>query len=271
VNSDDECPDVAPPEGLDRDENGCTDDIDQDGVNDDVDAFPDDATQTEDRDGDGYGDNPSGNNPDSCRDTPSQWIENVLLNGCAVEELDDDDDGILNGYDNCSDTPLGEVGEIDSDGCSLSQIDSDGDGTPDSVDQCPDTKADAEMGGGGCSKAQLAYTPDDGGSSLNLMTIAIAAGLLIIIVGGGAAFFLLNRDDDDSEVDDLRPQAAEVFESLAQEKLTATDTTETTSSKGSVDQSGITVDDDGIEWWQDEAGVWWYRSLSMDDWAVFEQ
>jgi hypothetical protein len=134
------------------------------------------------------------------------------------------------------------------------------------------------------------------------MAIAIAAGLLMIIVGGGAAFFLLNRDDDDSEVDDLRPQASEVFESLAQEKLTATDTTETdssstvvqnvtynirdsaivgdinanlkektASSEGSDGQSGITVDDDGIEWWQDEAGVWWYRSLSMDDWAVFEQ
>jgi hypothetical protein len=271
ANSDDECPDVAPPEGLDRDENGCTDDIDQDGVNDDVDAFPDDATQTEDRDGDGYGDNTSGNNPDSCFDTPSQWIENVLLNGCAVEELDDDNDGLLNGYDNCSDTPLGEVGEIDSEGCSLSQIDSDDDGTPDSDDQCPDTKAGAEMGDGGCSKAQLAYSSDDGGSSLNLMAIAIAAGLLIIVVGGGAAFFLLNRDDDDSEVDDLRPQAAEVFESLAQEKLTATDTTETASTEGSDGQSGITVDDDGIEWWQDEAGVWWYRSLSMDDWAVFEQ
>ena len=273
VNSNDECPDVAPPEGLDRDENGCTDDIDQDGVNDDVDAFPNDTTQTEDRDGDGYGDNLSGVNPDSCRDTPSQWIENVSINGCAEEEEDFDDDGILNGYEgaNCSDTPPGEVGEIDSEGCSPSQIDSDGDGTPDSVDQCPDTKAGVEAGEGGCSTAQLAYTSDNGGSSLNLMAIAIAAGLLMIIVGGGAAFFLLNRDDDDSEVDDLRPQAAEVFESLAQERLTATDTTGTASPEGSDGQSGITVDDDGIEWWQDEAGVWWYRSLSMDDWAVFEQ
>ena len=269
VNSEDDCPDVAPPEGLDRDENGCTDDIDQDGVNDDVDAFPNDATQTEDRDGDGFGDNPSGDDPDSCRDTPSQWIANVSINGCAEEEEDFDEDGIINGYDNCSGTPDGE--EIDSDGCSLSQTDSDGDGTPDSVDQCPDTKAGAETGEGGCSKAQLAYESDNGGSNLNLMAIAIAAALLIIVVGGGAAFFILNRDGDDSDADDLRPQAAEVFESLAQEKLTTTDNTEAASSEGSDGQSGITVDDDGIEWWQDEAGVWWFRSLSMDDWEVFEQ
>jgi hypothetical protein len=164
-----------------------------------------------------------------------------------------------------------EVGEIDSSGCSLSQVDSDDDGTPDSVDQCPDTKAGAEVGEGGCSMAQLAYTSDDSGSSLNLMTIAMVAGLLVIIVGGGAAFFLLNRDGDDSDVGDLRPQATEVFESLAQAKSTDTDITETVSTGGSGDQSGITVDDDGVEWWQDEAGVWWYRSLSMDDWAVFEQ
>jgi len=272
ANSDDECPEVAPPEGLDRDENGCTDDIDQDGVNDDVDAFPDDPTQTEDRDGDGYGDNPApANEPDSCLDTPPQWIENVYSNGCAGEELDDDDDGIMNGYDNCSDTPASEVGDIDSAGCSISQIDSDEDGIFDDVDQCPDTKPDAEMGEGGCSKAQLAYSSDDGGSGLNLMNIAIAAGLLIIVVGGGAAFFFLNRDGDELDADDLRPQAAEVFESLAQDKLSETDDTETVSSGSSGEQSGITVDDDGVEWWQDEAGVWWYRSLSMDDWAIFEE
>jgi hypothetical protein len=33
---------------------------------------------------------------------------------------------------------------------------------------------------------------------------------------------------------------------------------------------GITVDEDGTEWWQDENGVWWYRNVSMDDWVLFE-
>lgn len=270
ANSDDECPEVAPPEGLDRDENGCTDDIDQDGVNDDVDAFPNDPTQTLDRDGDGFGDNPAGANPDSCLDTPSQWVENVYSNGCAGEELDDDNDGVMNGYDNCSDTPSSEVEDVDSAGCSISQTDSDGDGTFDDVDQCPDTKPGAEMGEGGCSKEQLAYESDDASAGLNMMTLAIVAGLLLTVVGGGAAFFFLNKDGDDSGADNLRPQATEVFESMAQEKLSQTDDLEIEGSRSSDNQSEITVDNDGVEWWQDEEGVWWYRSLSMDDWAIFE-
>jgi hypothetical protein len=35
-------------------------------------------------------------------------------------------------------------------------------------------------------------------------------------------------------------------------------------------QQDITVDEDGVEWWEDEEGVWWYRSAEMDDWEVWE-
>ena len=34
---------------------------------------------------------------------------------------------------------------------------------------------------------------------------------------------------------------------------------------------GITVDDDGTEWWEDEDGVWWYREEGWEDWAVWEE
>ena len=33
---------------------------------------------------------------------------------------------------------------------------------------------------------------------------------------------------------------------------------------------GITVDEDGTEWWEDEEGVWWYREEGWEDWAVWE-
>ena len=38
------------------------------------------------------------------------------------------------------------------------------------------------------------------------------------------------------------------------------------------DDSGqdISVDEDGVEWWEDEEGVWWYRSPEMDDWEIWE-
>lgn len=34
---------------------------------------------------------------------------------------------------------------------------------------------------------------------------------------------------------------------------------------------GVTVDEDGTEWWEDEDGVWWYREEGWEDWAVWEE
>jgi uncharacterized membrane protein len=48
-------------------------DSDEDGVYDDIDAFPRDDTQWSDFDGDGFGDNPDGNNPDYYPRDPSKW------------------------------------------------------------------------------------------------------------------------------------------------------------------------------------------------------
>ena len=36
-------------------------------------------------------------------------------------------------------------------------------------------------------------------------------------------------------------------------------------------EAEITVDEEGTEWWEDEQGVWWYRSGDMDDWEVWEE
>ena len=34
---------------------------------------------------------------------------------------------------------------------------------------------------------------------------------------------------------------------------------------------GITVDENGTEWWEDEEGVWWYREEGWEDWAAWEE
>ena len=34
---------------------------------------------------------------------------------------------------------------------------------------------------------------------------------------------------------------------------------------------GITTDENGTEWWEDEEGVWWHREEGWDDWAVWEE
>ena len=60
------------------DTNGCAleqKDSDSDGYNDSVDDFPYDDTQWLDTDGDGFGDNPAGNNPDSFPTDNTQWSD----------------------------------------------------------------------------------------------------------------------------------------------------------------------------------------------------
>ena len=36
------------------------------------------------------------------------------------------------------------------------------------------------------------------------------------------------------------------------------------------EDDGITVDEEGTEWWEDEEGVWWYREDGWEDWAIWE-
>ncbi|MEL0331812.1 MAG: thrombospondin type 3 repeat-containing protein [Candidatus Poseidoniales archaeon] len=64
--------------GATVDQNGCAlsqKDTDSDGYNDDVDAFPTDGTQWSDMDGDGYGDNASGNMADAFPTDGTQWSD----------------------------------------------------------------------------------------------------------------------------------------------------------------------------------------------------
>ena len=82
-----------------------------------ADAFTDDITQWRDLDGDGYGDNSSGNNPDLCPTTNSLYKTSVDLQGCANNERDSDDDGLVDSLDNCPDQAKGPDGYAD--GCPL--------------------------------------------------------------------------------------------------------------------------------------------------------
>ena len=179
----------------DADGDGYTDtyvyDIDEDtGLRIDElgDAFPYEKSQSRDRDGDGFGDNPTGFEGDLCPDeagvingtdgvgcrlidagdndgdgvineldtlcpnTPQG--ESVNEQGCSQSELDDDDDGVKNNADLCPDTPAGV--SVDAEGCSSEQrtSDSDGDGLNDPEDDCPNTGAGQNVDENGCSQAQ---------------------------------------------------------------------------------------------------------------------
>ena len=71
---------------------GCPDE-DNDGTSQGDDAFPNDSTQWSDQDGDGYGDNPNGTNPDACESVVG--TSTIDRYGCPDEDFDgasDDND-----------------------------------------------------------------------------------------------------------------------------------------------------------------------------------
>jgi hypothetical protein len=107
-------------------------DLDSDGT---PDIFDNDV------DGDGVADD-----LDQCPDTPT--AETSDENGCSDSQKDTDNDGVTDDLDQCSDTPTGETS--DENGCSDSQKDTDNDGVTDDIDQCPDTPSGAVVDVNGC-------------------------------------------------------------------------------------------------------------------------
>ena len=109
-------------EGVPYYHNGCLD-SDGDGYADEQDLFPDDETQVYDSDSDGYGDNLSGNLPDLCPDTLPSLRPLVNGNGCTLDQMDTDADGVSDLYDQCLKEPKGDDGY--DDGCPLRNSNSD--------------------------------------------------------------------------------------------------------------------------------------------------
>src|SRR5690606_29406352 len=111
-------------------------DRDGDGIEDDVDACPDEpGVPSDDPECHGCPDNDGDgicNNKDACPDEAGLPASELNDNGCPI--VDRDGDGILDDEDDCPDTPGVESSIEGCNGCP----DSDGDGVCDSKDQCPD-------------------------------------------------------------------------------------------------------------------------------------
>ena len=170
-NNADECPNEAGSSTEDR--IGCSD-RDGDGYSNAGDPFPDDSTQWADRDGDNRGDNPDGNNPDTFPDDTSQWKdtdgdgrgdnpngfngdafwqdpnqwEDTDGDGYGDNFIDEDGDGVSEGYSDVCPLVFGKSTDALTRGCS----DYDGDGFVDPVDafwEDPFQWADADGDGFG--------------------------------------------------------------------------------------------------------------------------
>ncbi|MCS5535317.1 MAG: hypothetical protein NZ802_05640, partial [Candidatus Poseidoniales archaeon] len=137
-------------------------DYDGDGVANDVDDFPADRTQSQDADGDGYGDDPNGDSPDAFPDDISQWqdsdndgygdnMDGEEPDECIYEAgnstdpygcIDTDGDGAADDYD---DFPRDPTQQLDSDGDGFGD-----DGDTNQTDDCPYEMGDSTLGKIGC-------------------------------------------------------------------------------------------------------------------------
>ena len=130
---------------------GCSD-LDSDGYADSDDAFPNDSTQWNDADGDGYGDESTGNNPDACPSVSGTSTSDRF--GCPDSDSDGASDEDLSGTN-------GPVWTI-ADGADIlpndasQQSDSDGDGFGDNPagtngDACPSQQGTSTIDRNGCT------------------------------------------------------------------------------------------------------------------------
>ena len=67
--------------------------------------------------------------------------------------------------------------------------------------------------------------------------------------------FFKKHDEEDSYYEENVQEYEEEYEEEYQES--------------SNDDSGITIDAHGTEWYEDEVGVWWYRDPGEEDWSEF--
>ncbi|KZZ59634.1 thrombospondin type 3 repeat-containing protein, partial [Oleiphilus sp. HI0123] len=172
-NAIDNCPVHYNPVQSDLDDDGrgdpCDLDRDGDGVNNDLDAFPSDETETEDTDNDGVGnsedtDDDNDGVADDLDDFPTDPNEIVDTDGDGTgDNADSDDDG--DGTPDSEDAfPLNSSEDTDTDGDGIgnnTDDDDDGDGVADSDDASPlDALASTDTDGDG--EPNITDTDDDG-------------------------------------------------------------------------------------------------------------
>ena len=133
---------------LDSDGDGYSNPIFDYTVADGADAIPDDKTQWIDRDGDGFGDNLQGNNPDSCPDEFGLSNQDGVL-GC----LDSDGDGWSDSIDTFPED-ITQHSDFDNDGF--------GDSNGNQSDSCPEIYGTSSIDRFGCIDSD-----GDGWSDLN--------------------------------------------------------------------------------------------------------
>jgi len=200
------------------------------------DAFPMDATQWSDEDGDGFGDQLDGANGDRCPQEPgvlNGTVPNGATSGIGCRQIDvadEDGDGVINELDTCPLTPAGAF--VDDVGCADSQLDDDGDGVSNAADVCPNSGSSAMVDAQGCTDDQRNVDTDgDGVNDPSDACPGTTSGSTVDASGCAED----QRDSDGDGINDAEDACVDTAASL----VAFVDET------GCVDEAALEVDVDG--------------------------
>jgi uncharacterized delta-60 repeat protein len=237
-NATDNCSSISNADQLntdgDSEGNACDADDDNDGVADATDAFPLDATESVDTDGDGVGNN-TDTTPNG--DTDNDGIDNLTDNCPSVSNADQsntdgdaqgdacdttpngdtDNDGVDNLADNCVSVSNASQLDTDTDGIgdacdNTVNGDTDNDGIDNLTDNCPSvsnanqSNADGDAQGDACDTTPNGDTDNDGVDDLadNCVSVSNANQLDTDTDGmGDACDSTVNGDTDNDGIDNL--------------------------------------------------------------------
>ena len=297
----DNCPDVAAVEGFDQNFDGCTDDIDGDGYVDPEDACPNTPEGEKDNvDAEGCGylteqdadDDGILDTEDVCPGTSAPEVrdahpdfEMVPGIGCWSGDFDGDfdastagfqsipgyedlfdDDGFPAWKDACPGTEVDQL--VNTEGCSYGQQDADSDGVSNALDVCPLTYDGFEVDENGCSADQLTVGGEESGFSTGAILALLGLVVFIILGGAGGAVVMIRKKQEAEKAERHAARKAEkMAAAIAENAPLPEPQTEPAVEAEAAEDDGITTDEHGTEWYQDDAGTWWYRTPEMSDWA----
>jgi hypothetical protein len=268
--------------GASIDETGCANsqiDSDGDGTFDDVDAFPQDPTQTTDSDGDGYGDDINGNNPDFFPADATQWHD-FDRDGWGDNPQGNDPDacptiaGVENGVPGkgCPAPPDDNNTGTNNTGTNNTGTNNTGTNNTGTNNTGTNNTGANNTGTNNTDDNNTNQTDDNGlqtssGGEFKYMQLATIVGIFMVILFATMAILRVRKKGDEEE---------HLLDEYNEQEQTFTDLQNDIPKQeepSSEQSSGLDSQNTECEWQEHPVGTghWYYRNPGEEDWTYYEQ